>query len=731
MLTIITPFYAKNRDDYLYARFKKFVQEEPKIEGIHRMIVDFGSPEHLVEEFQGLCAKRDIGFIPLRKRGEPFSAGVCRNVGVQRASTEFISFQDIDLTAPLSVYARLREKVMSIPSHFNYLECIPCVYLTESGTDEYLSQEPEESKRIFDEYYLDSDSTRIHMYAPATSSIVARRVYYLAMGGVREEFFGHGFEDFDLMNRLAWKSNRFIRSHDFHSHAYKYSSTEYRGYRTYFSLFGRGNMARGLYFFHLYHPTPSGDGYASRSAANRSLFERFAKSLDKDGELPAALMDLSSPRRTLALASRNSIPMKSIRMAIPYLGRLHYRTEYDFRDVDEFLQFVKENEIDQVLFLTPYSNEHRLALYQACRDGKIKYIVFDRGALPDSWFFDPNGFNSDSSSYAQKSWNQPLSVEARESVELYISNLISSESTLEENGARIGVANFRSKYKLGEKKVLFVPLQRPGDSVIRYFAGGAENMENFCLLLSQLAARLSNQWTIVVKRHPLETEMPQIPGAVVLDPATHVYDAIAAADAVFAINSGVGLLSLLFEKPTYNIGRAFYSHPGLSKEVCDIDDLCTELRNPRSPSVELVRRFTSYLVSQFYSFAKTTYRKVGDEKGGFRSVAVNLDFSALRLPGVNEIVFEHRENPISKSSPHYDYYRAYIEGMGKKPAQKAVEIKQPAVLKQPIKKVEPVPATQVIVLPAEKERNSAKKKLRKLVKYPKLFFADALRNRLA
>ncbi len=415
-------------------------------------------------------------------------------------------------------------------------------------------------------------------------------------------------------------------------------------------------------------------------------------------------------------------------MVIPFLGHVQYRSENEFADSDEFLSYLIENRIDQVLFLTPYANDQRAALYFTCRDNDIRYFVFDRGALPDSWFFDSNGFNADSESYDPRYWNRPMSTEAREEIERYTGNLISSETTLEENGARIGVANFRSKYKLGEKKILFVPLQRPNDSVIRHFAGSAESMDNFCFMLSQIAVRLSSEWTIVVKRHPLETAMPPIPGAVVLDPATHVYDALSAADAVLLINSGVGLLSLLFEKPTYNFGQAFYSHPGLSQRVTSVEELCQELKSPKRPSIEQVLRFASYLVNDFYSFAKTTYRKVAEENGGARSVAVNLDFSVLRLPETEPILFDMREEPIKKSSPLYDYYRAYfseshrpIKGaMEKKASAKEVDLRRPEV----------ATSSQVIVVPNVNGKSSANKKLKKLVRNPKLFIVDALKKRL-
>ncbi|MCY1279798.1 Glycosyltransferase like family 2 [compost metagenome] len=745
MLTIITPFYTRNREDYLYERVRRFIKHEPIVENLQRIIVDFGSPAHIVDELAELCSEKGLKFLALNRRGEPFSIGACRNAGVQLAETEFISFQDVDLTAPPSVYRQLLENLRAAPAYFNHLESIPCLYLTELGTDEYVVMDPESAKATFHQYFVESDSDRIQMYAPATSAIVTRREFYLAMGGVRQEFFGHGYEDFEMMNRLAWKSRRFIRSHDYYSHDYKYGSLEYKGYRTFFSLFGRQNMASGLFFSHLHHPTPPVVGYSRRNAANRTLFEHFAKALDKDAEIPPALSDLTSGVRTLALSSRTSVPMKSIRMAIANLGEVIYMEPTDFEDKDAFLTYVRKNKVDQILFLTPYGNEQRLELYYACRQHDIPYFVFDRGALPRSWFFDPSGFNADSASYSPEKWDSEMSVEARERTERYIDEVISSENTLEENGERVGADNLRAKYNLHGKKLLFVPMQRPADSVIRYFASHAESVDNFCFVLSQLTLRLPSEWRIVVKRHPLETAMPPIPGAIVLDPSTHVYDALAASDAVLAINSGVGLLSLLFDKPTFNMGSAFYCHKGLSAQVSGLDDILAGLATLQRPSREAVLRFTRYLSDEFYSFADTEYKKIS-EKGASRNVAVNLDFTHLRLPVQPERAYIWRTEPAKKSSPVYDFYRTYIANMGKK---------TPVVAKAPVvAPTKTVPATQkspanssvtnklsatrtpikvpsAVQATTKNGRSNASRKFAKLVRDPKLFFADALRKRLA
>lgn len=90
--------------------------------------------------------------------------------------------------------------------------------------------------------------------------------------------------------------------------------------------------------------------------------------------------------------------------------------------------------------------------------------------MPHTWFFDPHGFNYSSHSYNPNNWDLQITKDERESVQEYIINVLSSNDTLEKNGTRIGAHNFKTKYNILNKKILFVPLQRPNDSVIRHFS---------------------------------------------------------------------------------------------------------------------------------------------------------------------------------------------------------------------------------------------------------------------
>lgn len=773
ILSIITPFYARSLGSYLPERALDFVRSSYQAPWIERIIVDQGSPETVARPIREACEAAGIRYVNLQKGHLPFSIGLCRNTGVQLARGKYISFQDVDLRASDSMYEAIRKK-LSVPDIcFNHLEVIPCFYLSPAASEQYICSDSEDFFEAIYDAYIEGDASVIDMAAPATSCLLVNRHFYLSEGGVREEFFGHGYEDFELMNRLSQRAKRFYRSHDYYSHDYKYDSLEYKGYRTFFSMFGRQNQSDRIFYIHLHHETVADSGYKARNARNKVLFESFLKKYDENLDAPPALSDLNKDGHVLCIGSRTSLPFRSIRIAMAYLGKTSFKSEHDFGSIEEFKIYLSDHQITSVLFLTPYGNEERLDLYRWCRYNDFPFIVFDRGALPDSWFFDAGGFNGDSRSYSPEKWDRVLTEEETGRIEQYLHELCSSDTTLEANGERRGAHEFRRRFDLVDRRVVFVPLQRPKDSVIQHLSGNVDDIDHFLQQIKILSQILPQDWRIVVKQHPLESHVPDLPGVTVLPKDVHVYDAISAADAVVLVNSGVGLLSLCFNKPVYCFGKAFYSHEGLAVTVENAEELAYRLAKPRPVDQETVKRFIHYLVNDFYSFAKTQYKKV-EEGSSSRNVAVHLDFSVLNLPGMDTITLRHHETPLNTKSPAYDYYRAYLHSVRSKTEnKKTAPVKappvtakpaSPSVSKPPAPSVPKPPVTSApkqpntdasskqattnvvpLVQPAKAEASSraparpatasdagsVKKKLRKLFRDPSLFFKDAARKRLA
>lgn len=111
--------------------------------------------------------------------------------------------------------------------------------------------------------------------------------------------------------------------------------------------------------------------------------------------------------RTLILSKDNSLFCRSIREVIASLGEVLYKSEHDFPKVMQLIEYIKSNAISQVLMPNPYGNTKRLTCYKKLVELKIQVVASDRGALPNSWFFD-HGFNFDSVSYASAQWDFPL-----------------------------------------------------------------------------------------------------------------------------------------------------------------------------------------------------------------------------------------------------------------------------------------------------------------------------------
>lgn len=722
LLSIITPFYASSEDSYLNNRIKIYIEESYYPDWMERIIVDFGSPEKISNKVSDICEKHGYIYLNLKKGRERFSAGKCRNIGAQIAKGEYLSFSDVDLLADEEMYKSIYKKIKK-ENHFNFFELIPCFYLTEDASLNYLDKKLKHHE-IYNAY-LNDDKNIIKATAPATSCFLLKKDFFLSEGGMRDDFFGHGYEDFELLNRLAIKSNKFYRSHDYYSHVHRYDSLEYKGYRTFFSLFGRENLAKGDYYVHIYHEPAKDSGYKESSARNRKIFEDYLLSFDSKKDSPPALDNLVLDNNVLILGWKNSIPFKGLRELIPLLGKIFYRHEKEFVSSEDFVEFVKNKSIDKVLFLNPYGNEQRLDIYKRCKKEGIDFIVYDRGALPGSWFFDTNGFNAESKSYAEEVWKKDLDDNENYLVETYINNFCSSAETLEENGERLGAYALRKKYSCIDKKILFVPLQRPNDTVIKYFSGAVSGVEDFISRIRILAASLPAEWTICVKQHPLENYTIDIPGCIVVDESTHVHDLIEAADAILLINSGVGLISLCFGKPVFCFGESFYSGDGLAKKINQDSDLKSYIVNYKKyiPNEKIVKCFIHYLISDFYSFAATDYLKIPEDDGKkFRSMAISLNFDNIRINGFINKTISRRYDLISTKAPAYDYYRAYFSREKEKSSydfdKNPEEIKKSAI---------PVAADNAQRSSIRKE-GSFKRKIRKLIRDPKLFIKDALRK---
>lgn len=308
-----------------------------------------------------------------------------------------------------------------------------------------------------------------------------------------------------------------------------------------------------------------------------------------------------------------------------------YNLNEDKIDTKNILHFLKTNNIDIVVIQNPYQNEKRLTLYKYLKLNKYKVLISDRGALPNSWFFDPKGFNADSESYHSKYWDKPLSKSKEKRVLKYIDSEVNSDNSLEKQGKKLGKEVLRKKLNIPEgKKILFVPLQRPSDTVIQYFSKHVKDMEHFLQNIVDIQKQLNDDWFLVVKKHPLETQRLYEGNLFYVEDNTHFKDLIELCDAVLLINSGVGVISMMYEKPVYHFGDAFYSHPEINKEVQTSKEVVDFLKKDTfKVDKEKVKRFISYLIDDFYSFGDFITEEKTMPDNSKRTITTKINFNSI------------------------------------------------------------------------------------------------------
>lgn len=341
--------------------------------------------------------------------------------------------------------------------------------------------------------------------------------------------------------------------------------------------------------------------------------------------------------RVLILSKPNSQFCLNISQVFDLFDCTLFRSEHSFPKVQELVDFVGNHKITHVLMPNPYGNNKRLACYKKLKECNIAVIASDRGALPNSWFFD-SGFNFDSESYQPKKWKGRLSQEQIQQTEMYINNFRQGNEALESQGKRFGGEVLKKKLELEGKNIVFVPLQRPSDTVIKYFSGFAKSVGNFVEQLHELEREINkvdnNKWIFLLKKHPLEVSYFPIVSDNIYYVAddTNVYDLIEMADAVALINSGVGLNALLYNKKVLCFGDAFYAHKRLAIACKTLGDAIAALQEDYSPEYKSIIKFTHYLLHSVYSFGdfETEVIRVAD---GFRNETRAINFHQIRILG--------------------------------------------------------------------------------------------------
>lgn len=696
-------------------RLKRIIATVPK-DYFDILIVDYGTPREYIDILDNI-QESNVRIITEPAKNKTFSIGHARDIGAQHSEHDIVIFHDIDFYGNDVMYQNIYAEVVSRDMQHRAFDffCIPVFFLTEQGSNNFLARY--QSNQIFNYQMQDQIINKafdfVDFPAYGSSAIVVNKRHYLAIGGHSREFFGHGAEDYDILHRLSHYNPKGPRTANYYSDLKSNQINKFEGFRAFFALYGIDVFNKGIFFVHLFHPKRAISGY-QQSNRNFTLLTDLMKNFDKTKQQPQALCDKTKKTNVLLLMKADSSVVKGLRHLLPVLGHYNILDEALFKSEEHLLKYIQHNDIDTVGLLNPYGNAHRLKIYNMLKRQGCDYFVFDRGALPNSWFFD-KGFNFDSASYDEENWHGALDEEKKSSTLDYMYQLMNSEETLESNGVRKTALYLKEKYHIGNRKVLFIPFQRPNDSVIKHFSGHVGSMDNFYDWVEYISEQLDpTEWVILCKKHPLENNIPQFNHAIEVEEDTHIHDLLELADKVFLINSGVGLLSLIYNKPVICAGNAFYAKTGLAFSAENKQQSLDLILSDEKPCHESITKFIHYLVNDFYSFGDAKYTHVVKETSSL-TIVNEILFNNINIFGQKYLYGKPRLG-ISLDAPLFETFGGRVGIKMTSDKSKKQVVKKPTVVAK-------VATTPVVAL-------HKKPKVKKLIKHPYLFFRDMLIKRL-
>ena len=657
LLSIIIPFGTSKERPYIKERVIQKARKYKSNEKVEYIFVE-GFSSLVCKEIPLIIAECGHEYYKDEKQQKmgAYSLGQCRNLGVMYANSPAVMALDVDCYLSQKNLEKLLEiiQIKGIDKNPNTFLVLPCVFLSEAGTKLFCDETLPNREMFFQNDLISGKREFIKFLMKASSSIAINRFKFLELGGYDRDFQGYGSEDFDFLARLLRNCATFeALPNDLNYFAKNWDFYEFKGFRAWYSLVAEEAMLHGIYLYHLWHIEPNQNGYLDNKELNHRKFSQRLKDYKSIFDGPDTLKENEGKNKNLVtFFSQNSNMYNSLRGIMPYFNQLFHIKEYCFFDEDDiflpekFLEYLNKHNITHILFGNSHASEKRLKIFQFAREQNIPFVVYDRGALPDSWFFDSNGFNYDSTSYDEKIWNKTLSEEQKAKTLAYIEEVLKGENFLEEQGARQGSENLKRKLGLRYKKIFFVPLQVEGDSVIKNFTYEPFLYENFLDILNELAQKLlTENIAFVVKKHPLSLNVDKksYENLVFAPDNTNLNDLLELCDAVLTLNSGVGVYAILAKKPCIVCANAFYHFNNLHLQATNKEELLEHILNVAQGNFnfdeEKALRFIHYLRYEFYSFGKSYYKK-SEERGRIYTRVYRIEFYSLVLFGKKLLDFD-------------------------------------------------------------------------------------------
>lgn len=658
------------------------------------LVVDFGSDEDFATQIAAICKEEHYQYLYVPDF-ETYSPAAAHNRGFEATDTEFVFFCDADFFSFRDVFARLADVATSLRMRdvVDIVLNFPAYHLNEADSREFLDQTSSEEQsnalhRIaFKANFLAYDKDDNFFVAPYSNVYLINRHLYSLSGGYDERFRGHGSEDFEFLIRLAMHVGHLPIPTDVREDLYGpmksdfFTHKPYSGFRRLLELSSQPAVNLGFKIFHLWHPREKSiDWYAN----NDWKRNRFNEAIDVYAKAPHKLLMLDFIRREKKIAC-----LCKHHEQWGYFTPFRvagYQTIPFFDDSGDAISTISRQiisgDLDGIAIFNPYMKSHA-RYYETvllARQLDRKVIVIERGALPSTIYYDTDVAYAASTYSEDDFFEEEYTVEEIASADAYVHSLREGNKTLEAMESYEVTKSNRIALSSLTSPVCFVPLQLEDDMAVTMFTKGEQTYQSFLHGLPDLIDAYPNI-TFVVKPHPLSKVDVLSPkqNLIIVGIQDNIHYLIDASDVVLCYNSGVGLLSILHQKPTITLGNAFYNVRGAGYRAMSATDGIEAFQSGRIPHVSsaLVVRLAAWFIHRKYSefTATDNIQEFSTRKAhGYKDILVTkfrLDGASYRLDRIK------RHAPFSWNS----YAAANISAHNKHaaPAMKNVET-SPCVL---------------------------------------------------
>ena len=509
------------------------------------------------------------------------------NFGAQYALTPVIIFSDLYIDFSELMYKRLLKEVQAKEIDGNRgreFFVVPKVKLTKQG----LVQRAESDSEVFDSLlqheFLVNNNKLIASIEYCSSCLVVNKYHFLQIGGYRSDL--GSFCQYDAIYRLLFIAQEKQMLCKFYNIPFANQHFSSDNFEKSFVTITSNLTFKGLYGLVKEENGHDGIGISmSMLKYQQKLFRQYQQDFNKHSLNYKNIKDLSENRKTLILTEKNSRIVELLRDAFSLMGELECRPESDFGNADCLVEYINNNGITHVGFRNPTEGIHRKALYDNIKSKGFSFWTFDKGLLPNSWFFDSYGYKNESELYHPKMWNSQLTDENATRVKQYIQTLHFDEN-------RMGVEYLRSKLNVGNRQVLFFLFYDEVEEDVYFHQHSLEVIE-------QLDKK---QWLIIAKNVSSMASFNFIDGVEYVDKSYHLYDLFEVADVVAHRNSDFSLLCSTLLTPTIAYEELYFSHKGLGYRAVTPKGFLELLQSKLSVNEDVMHRFVSYLTTKAYSF---------------------------------------------------------------------------------------------------------------------------------